>query len=118
LTEPRSSSYTNTGGPVSGNIMLGYCDPANSVAPQASSVIYANARVIRLVSSTAAANITSIVRNGGNYDISYTGGNRALVRLESHRHQFHGHWDVLCVGGHAGILSHKERTTRGFGNEA
>jgi hypothetical protein len=61
-------SYTNTSGPVSGKIMLGFCDPANSIGATETSVIYANARVISL----AAPLITNTVRNGGNAEITFT----------------------------------------------
>jgi hypothetical protein len=60
-------SYTNTSGAVSGNIMLGYEDPNDSVGPAASSVIYANARVISLSSPV----ITNIVVNGSNIEIRF-----------------------------------------------
>ena len=48
--------------------MLGYGDPADSVGPTYSSLIYANARVISL----AAPVITSIVRSVGNIEITFT----------------------------------------------
>ncbi len=68
LNRTRILSYTNTTYPSTGNIMLGYCDPANSIGPAASSILFANARVISL----AAPVITHTVLNGGNAEITFT----------------------------------------------
>ncbi len=69
--------YANTTPYTSGNIMLGYDDAYDSKGVFEASVIYANARVVRLT-SVAPATITSIVPVGSpvitSYNINYTGG--------------------------------------------
>ncbi len=61
-------SYTNTGGTTSGNIMMGYVDPFDSIGLASSAVIYDNVRVIR----SHPYRITSVVKSGGSILIDFT----------------------------------------------
>ena len=61
-------SYTNTGGTTTGNIMMGYVDPFDSVGLSSSAVIYDNVRVIRAFQYR----VTSVVKSGGSILIDFT----------------------------------------------
>ncbi len=60
-------SYTNTGGTTSGNIMIGYVDPFDSVGLSSSAIIYDNVRVVRAFQYR----VTSVVKSGGSILIDF-----------------------------------------------
>ncbi len=73
-------SYTNTGGTTSGNIMMGYDDPFDSIGLSSSAVIYDNVRVVRILPYR----ITSVVKSGGSILIDFTSSDTASsFRLQS-----------------------------------
>ena len=76
-------TYTNTSGTTSGNIMIGYVDPFDSIGLTSSAVIYDNVRVVQVFTFR----ITSVVRSGGNILIDFTHPDTTLTGTSSFKLQ-------------------------------